>query len=232
MPDDEIPNFCTNTEESIVQAGLTSIAKLNPLTGALVDAYMEHKNNKRWSYVGKFFEDVRQQMEAHEEKIKELYTKTDPDEILHLMFIAIDNVEFEYQESRRTKYAKLFVNSILLGNQISFDEKRFFFQLFNELSEADIDLLGKFNNSRYSIDLETFRKLDLSTGEEIEIGLEEVVPLVVRLESRGLIFEITNNKKIQFWEDSIDTFDSTWRNKMYTLTPIGIKFIIFLNGKQ
>jgi hypothetical protein len=92
----------------------------------MVDAYIEHKNNKRWSYVEKFFEDVRQQMEVHEEKINELYDITNPNEILHLMFIAIDNVEFEYQESRRTKYAELFVNSILLGNQISFDEKRFF----------------------------------------------------------------------------------------------------------
>lgn len=231
MSDDKIPNFCTSTEESIVQAGLTSIAKLNPLTGALVDAYTEHKNNKRWSDVGKFFEDVRQQMEVHEEKIKELYTKTDPDEILHLMFIAIDNVEFEYQESRRTKYAKLFVNSILLGNQISFDEKRFFFQLFNELSEADIDLLGKFNKrSHYRIDLEYFRQIGLPEGEGF--GLEQIIPLVVRLESRGLIIEIPDAKKITAWEGSQNSLDSIWRNKICTLTPIGVKFIMFLNENQ
>lgn len=126
MYNDNVKSLQTDVGESIIQAGLTSIARLNPLTGAMVDAYMEHKNNKRRSYVGKFFEDIRQQMEVDEEKINELYAITDPNEILHLMFIAIDNVELEYQESRRTKYAELFVNSILLGNQINFDEKRFF----------------------------------------------------------------------------------------------------------
>lgn len=197
----------------------------------MVDAYIEHKNNKRWSYVGKFFENIRQQMEVHEEKINELYVRTDPDEILHLMFIAIDNVEFEYQENRRIKYAELFVNSILLGNQISFDEKRFFFQLFKELSEADIDLLGKFNNSRYIIDLENFRKIGLPE-EKKGFGLLQVAPLVVRLESRGLIIEVFNAKNPTFFEGRPDSFDSIWRNKVYTLTPIGIKFITFLNGNQ
>lgn len=126
MYDDNVKSLQTDARESIIQAGLTSIARLIPPIGVVVDAYMEHKNNNRWNYVGKFFEDTRQQMGVHEEKINELCAITDPNEILHLMYIAIDNVEFEYQESRRTKYAELFVNSILLGNQINFDEKRFF----------------------------------------------------------------------------------------------------------
>lgn len=229
MQNIDIPNFHASTGESIVRACVTSIAGLNPFTGMLANAYFQHMDDQRWRYVEKFFEDFSKNVEIHIDEILELDDRTDPDEILHLMLTAINNVEFEYQEARRTKYAELFVNSVLLGNQISFDEKRVFFQLFSELSEADVTLLGKFfSNSQYMIDLEDFRKFGLSEG----FRLEEVVPLVVRLESRGLITEIYKAKKITRWDGSIDNFDSVWRNKIYTLTPIGIKFGMFLKGKQ
>lgn len=228
MHDDDVKSLQMDVGESIIQAGLTSIARLNPLTGAMVDAYMEHKNNKRWSYVGKFFEDVRQQMEVHEEKINDLYAITDPNEILHLMFIAIDNVEFEYQESRRTKYAELFVNSILVGNQITFDEKRMFIQLFGELSDADISFLGEF-----------FRKsTEIQNGVPLEVfrpNLNEIVPLVARLESRGLIikiFDVIDGGGASGWDESITNLDSQWRDKIYDFTPVGLKFCRFLSGNQ
>ena len=92
-------------------------------------------------YVEEFFENVKKNMEEHEQKINELYDITDPEEILNLMLTAIDNVQFEYQKAKRRKYAELFVNSILIGNQINFDEKRMFIQLFSELSEADIQFI-------------------------------------------------------------------------------------------
>jgi len=228
MHENDIKCLQTDAGESIIQAGLTSIARLNPLTGAIVDAYMEHKNNKKWSYVEKFFEDVRQQMEVHEEKINELFAITDPNEILHLMYIAIDNVEFEYQESRRTKYAELFVNSILLGNQINFDEKRFFFHLFNELSDADISFLGKFfqksAETQSGVPLKLFRP-----------HLSEIVPVVARLESRGLIFKIfdvIDGGGPSGWDESITNLDSQWQDTIYDFTPVGVKFCRFLSGDQ
>lgn len=228
MRTDDISALRTSNGESIVRACITSIAGLNPFSGALVGAYLQHMDNQRWKNVEQLFTGISEQMEIHGEKLTELSKRTDPDEILHLMFIAIDNVQFEYKEARRTRYAELFVNSILLENEISYDEKRVFFQLFNELSEADIDLFGKFNNHDHIIDLESFRKIGVPDG----FNLEQVVPLVIRLESRGLITEMLNAKNIKYWEGDIDSFDSIWRNKVYTLTPIGLKFSMFLKGNQ
>ncbi len=228
MYDDNVNSLQMDARESIIQAGLISIARSIPPIGVVVDAYMEHKNNNRWNYVGKFFEDVSQQMRVHEEKINELCAIIDPNEILHLMYIAIDNVEFEYQESRRTKYAELFVNSILLGNQINFDEKRFFFHLFNELSDADISFLGKFfqksAETQSGVPLKLFRP-----------NLSEVVPIVARLESRGLIFKIfdvIDGGGASGWDESITNLDSQWRDKIYDFTPVGVKFCRFLSGDQ
>jgi hypothetical protein len=62
----------------------------------------------------------------------------------------------------------------------------------------------------------------------------EVVPFVVRLESRGLIFEIFegSNVRVERWDGSKRSLDTIWRNKWYVLTPIGLKFCEFLSGNQ
>lgn len=55
---------------------------------------------------------------------------------------------------------------------------------------------------------------------------------MVRLVSRGLIIEVLNAKNPTIFEGRPDRFDNIWRNKVYTLTPIGIKFSMFLKGNQ
>lgn len=223
MHDDNVKSLQTDTGESIVRTLFTSIADLNPITSALAKAYYQHMDEKRWRYVEEFFNDVTKNMREHEDKLHELYDRTDPEESLHLMFIAIDKVQFEYQADRRKRYAELFVNSILVGNQITFDEKRMFIQLFSELSDADIILLGKFSRDN-TIHLEEFRTLGSSEG------LGKIVPLVSRLESRGLITEVYGALRITRWEGSPDSIDSKWRNRVYCLTPIGIKFCVLLKA--
>lgn len=223
MHDESEKSLQTDAGESAVRIFFTSIAELNPFTSALAKAYNQHMDEKRWRYVEEFFNDVRKNMQDHEESLHELYDRTDPEESLHLMFMAIDKVQFEYQEARRKEYAKLFVNSILVGNQIIFDEKRMFIQLFGELSDADIILLGKFSHDN-TIHLEEFRTLGSSEG------LGKIIPLVSRLESRGLITEVYGALRITKWEGSPDSIDSKWRNRVYCLTPIGIKFCMFLKA--
>lgn len=226
----DVPNVHTSTGESILKTCFSSIAELTPLTSAIAKAYFQHMDEKRWKYVQDFFTDFIEILKEHEQKINELGDITDPEETLNLMLTAINKVQFEYQEAKRKKYAEIFVNSILIGSNINLDEKRMFIQLFSELSEADIELLGKFNSrSNFIIDLENFRKRGLPDGRS---GLEEVVPLVSRLEARGLISEIPNAKRITQWDERPDSFDSIWRNKIYCLTPIGIKFCILLQGNE
>ncbi len=59
------------------------------------------------------------------------------------------------------------------------------------------------------IHLEDFRVLNF----EERFDLEEIVPLVVRLESRGLIYEIYDSLMSTSWEGPPDSFDSRRRNK-------------------
>jgi hypothetical protein len=225
MQNEDIPNFHASAGESIVRACFTSIAGLNPLTSAMASAYFQLMDDKRWRYVERFFEDVRINMESHKERIDELYNRTDNDEIVHLMLIALDKVQFEYQETRRKEYAKLFVNSILLDNKIDFDKKRMFIQLFGELSDGDIDLLGKFyanlNSIHNGVQLELF-------GRE----LVDIVPFVMRLESRGLIYQRLNDATIKttIYEGHKTNLINAWRNKAYGLTPMGMSFCEFISS--
>jgi hypothetical protein len=182
-------------------------------------------DDKRWRYVERFFEDVRIIMEDHKERIDELYIRTDPDETIHLMLIALDKVQFEYQGTRRKEYAKLFVNSILLGTKIDFDKKRMFIQLFGELSDTDIVLLGRF----------ALNKAAIQNGVSLEVfrpDLVNIVPFISRLESRGLIFQRLDDYaiKMEMFEGSKTNFDSTWRNKCYGLTPMGVSFCEFISS--
>ena len=221
MRDETVKKLQTDPGESLVRTLFNSIAELNPLTSAMAKAYNQHMDEKRWKYVEEFFNDVIKNMQNHEDMLRELYDRTDPEVSLHLMRMAIDKVKYEYQEERRKRYAELFVNSILVGDQITFDEKRMFIQLFGELSDGDIILLGKFSRDG-KIHLETFRTPASSEG------LEKVIPLVSRLESRGLITEVYGALNVKFWNGSPDSTDSKWRNRVYSLTSIGYKFSMFL----
>ena len=104
-----------------------------------------------------------------------------------------------------------------------------FIQLFSELSEADIQLLGKFNRkSHFRIDLEHFRKREVAPGL---FGLEEVVPLVNRLEARGLISEMPNAKLyFQRWSenDSNRRYNLEFNEKLVLLIAILHDLYIFL----
>lgn len=225
MQNENIPNFHASAGESIVRACFTSIASLNPITSSIGNAYFQLIDDKRWRYVEEFFQNVAKNMKEHDERLRELYDRTDPDENLHVMFIAIDKVQFEYQEARRKEYAKLFVNSILIGNKIDFDRKRMFIQLFDELSDGDIDLLGNFyanlNSIHNGIQLELF-------GRE----LVNIVSFVMRLESRGLIYQRLNDASIKItkFEGHKTNIENTWRNKVYGLTPIGVSFCEFIRS--
>lgn len=228
MHEDDVISLQTDAGESIIRILFTSIAELNPITSALAKAYNQHMDEKRWKYVEEFFNDIRNNMKDHEDRLNELSDRTNPEESLHLMFIAIDKVKYEHQEARRKKYAELFVNSILVGNYITFDEKRMFIQLFGELSDADISFLGEF-----------FRKsATIQNGIPFELfrpNLTEIVPLVARLESRGLIFEIFDmviDGGTSARDESIPNLDSQWRNKIYDFTPTGVKFCRFLSEDQ
>jgi hypothetical protein len=189
----------------------------------MANAYLQLMDDKRWRHVEEFFQNVAKEMEDHEARLRELYDRTDPDENLHLMFIAIEKVQFEYKEIRRKEYARLFVNSILLGSKFDFDKKRMFIQLYDELSDGDINLLGKFytnlNSVQNVIQLEIF-------GRE----LVNVVPFLMRLESRGLIYQRLNDAPIKttVYEGHKTNLENTWRNKMYGLTPMGINFCEFI----
>lgn len=225
MPDRYIENYCQNAGENKIKILISSLAQLNPITSAMAEVYNQQMEERRWRYIEEFFQEVKRIMENHEGRLRDLENEIDPYENIQLLHITIDNVKLEHRETKRKEYAELFVNSILLGNQINFDEKRMFIQLFSELLEADITLLGKFFENSAVIEngssLENFRKFDLT----------EIVPLVVRLESRGLIAERYDVNK-ERWEGSKRSFENIWRNKVYALTPPGIRFCKFLKGEQ
>jgi hypothetical protein len=219
-------SFRTNTGENIIRVCITSIAKLNPITAALAEAYDQLSDEKKWRYVEEFFQNFTDELKLHEDKINELDSRTDPDEILHLMLIAVEKVQFEYQEERRKKYAGLIVNSILLENEFNFDKKRMFIQLFSELSDDDIIYLGEFYN-------ESKKPKFMGSEPEVQLNrfgsnLLKTVPYVKRLESRGLVYQVLY-PTITYLESDTDTdFDDEWKKKAYAITPLGADFCKFI----
>jgi len=207
-----------NSTVDYVQAIISTLSQLTPVTAVLAEAGNQYMDIKRWQYIEEFIRNVVSNLKDHEERLCELDDMTDPEANLHLMYIAINKVEIEYQAARRKEYAKLFVNCILTGNQFDYDEKRMFINLYDELSDVDIDYLGKiYKNSEEAyedgVPLGIFRP-----------NLIGAVPFIMRLESRGLISERINPLVMEIYEENLTDFDREWKNKAYGLTPLGKKF--------
>ncbi|HEX3012733.1 MAG TPA: hypothetical protein VHO92_00470 [Methanobacterium sp.] len=206
-----------NSTIEYVQAIISTLAQLTPVTAVLAEAGNQYIDIKRWQYIEEFVREVISNLKDHEERLCELRDITDPEANLHLMYIAINKVEIEYQEARRKDYAKLFVNCILTGNQFNYDEKRMFINLFDELSDVDIYYLSRIYKGSEKI-----------FEDGIPLGrfrpnLIEALPFIMRLESRGLISERINPAVIEIYEENITDFDREWKNKAYGLTPLGKK---------
>lgn len=201
-----------------VKALLSTLSQLTPVTAAIAEAGNQYMDMKRWQYIEEFFQDVESNLNGHEERLCELRDITDPEANLHLMYIAINKVEIEYQAARRKEYAKLFVNCILIGNQFDYDEKRMFINLFDELSDVDIVYLSKISEGS-----------DVAYEDGIPLGIFRpnligAVPFIMRLESRGLISERIDPLVMEVYEEYLTDFDREWKNKAYGLTPLGKKF--------
>lgn len=214
----KVDRTSSHSTRDYVQAIFSTLSQLNPITAAIAEASNQYMDMKRWKYIEEFFEDVINNLKDHEERLCELRDINDPEANLHLMYIAINKVEIEYQAARRKEYAKLFVNCILTGNQFDYDEKRMFINLYDELSDIDIYYLSKI----YTGSEEVYEDgIPLGRFRPNLIG---TLPFIKRLESRGLISERINPLVIEVYEENLSDFDREWKNKAYGLTPLGKKF--------
>jgi hypothetical protein len=214
--------FFRNNTLDYIQGIVSTVFQVNPVLAVIAEAANQYMDIKRWQYIDEFFKYVLCSLKDHEERLNELHDITDPEAILHLMYIAINKVEIEYQATRRKEYAKLFVNCILTGNQFDYDEKRLFINLFNELSDVDIVYLSKI-----------YEKSEEFYEDGVPLGwfrpnLIEAIPFILRLESRGLISERIYPGVIEVYEDNLTDFDREWKNKAYGVSPLGRKFCKFL----
>jgi hypothetical protein len=226
MQNNEIERFHAGAKKDYAIGIVSSLAQLFPPAAVFFEAYNQYQGIKKEENLENFRNYVLKILKDHEKKFCELSNRINWEEICHLMLITIDRVIIESQESRREKYAKLFVNCILLWDQFSFDERRMFIQLFSELSDNDILYLSKiYKGSRDS--KKTYGESQVLLSY-FGYDLIPVVPYIKRLESKGLVYELIYPLVISSKNEAENDFSREWIDKGYDVTPLGEKFCHFL----
>ena len=195
---------------AVIKCGIRSLAASFPGAASLATAWSEWDSEKRFNYVKGFFELTTQLFEEFDERIKEQETYLASEEAPHLLSLVIEKVQREHREEKRKRFAKFFLEGLAVGDKVSFDEKRYFLELLDELNNFDFKILQ---------DIFAANKLKVANIKDIE--LDELVVCLSKLSSKGLIaetsgYELADVDSILIVGDKRDWYN-VWRKKWFEL---------------
>jgi len=212
----------TKTKE-IICSTARSIGASFPLAASIVHAWSEQESKKRWDNCQEFFEEIFSEMAELKEEFKKIHD-SNPDETQHLLSLTLEKVMREHREEKRKKFAEFFVKTTCRGEKITFDEKRFFLEILDELNEFDLSLLILIKNNG-KLKLGNLRFQQVLTKREEE--LSRYIVSISKLQSKGLIGETSFSGVIDYNVSGGNPND--WQNRClkpwFEVLPMGKKFL-------
>lgn len=133
------------------------------------------------------------------------------EERVSLLEVTIDKVVKEWQDEKIKLHAILAVRN--LASNASLEKKISLLERFSELSMTDLEVLQILGTSN-SVQVYEIRKT-----------LDYLIPILSKLEARGLITETGHGSRSMWKSAGSDDWCSKWKYKFYTATPIGIELL-------
>ena len=189
--------------KEIITGSVRTLATLVPIAGgAIAQAWSEYESVQRNARTDKFFGDAAKRMDAIEggQSIIEKRVKHMED-FTRLLEDTVDAVRRESDDKKRQVYPVFFVNLILHSETVPPDERRFLLDTLDYLTEHDLAVLRKFEETGVSgggaISNTTGGEWASAHGRDVLSPKYEKVltPFLIstaKLEARGIIFTVPN----------------------------------------
>lgn len=129
------------------------------------------------------------------------------EERIAILEVTLDKVVKEWQPEKIKKHAQLAIHNMISDDPVQL--KMSILERFSELSIEDLSILDPLSNSS-SVQV-----------KELPLPLDELIPILSKLESRGLITQTGPGRRTFFEMAATNNWQDKWKYKFYTATPFG-----------
>jgi hypothetical protein len=217
--------------KAIIDGSLRTLVQVVPFVGgAFAQAWSEFEGYQRNARIEEFFAELGSRLEALEadaSAIKERIKRME--DFPRLLEDTVDAVRRESDERKRQVYPTFFVNLILQSSVIPPDERRFLLDTLDYLTEHDLAVLRKFEETGMSRgDIIS----DTTSGEWAPVGVKDpltakyekvLTPFIIstsKLEARGIIFPVPNPGGFSYAGTGGEWYN-LYRGRAWKLMPVG-----------
>ena len=188
----------------ILRTVMSAIPALAPLA-TWWSEYDSKKNAKRVKF---FIDSLNALTSCHSKELDAIKDDVSRnEERITILEATLDKVVKEWQQGKIQLHAQLLVRNMLSRDPIQV--KMSILERFSELSIEDLNIL-RVLLSASSIQV-----------SELHQPLEDIIPILCKLESRGLITQTGHGHRLMWSAPATDDWRDQWNHKFYTATPLG-----------
>ena len=195
-----------NDSGMLLRAAMSAIPVLAPLA-AWWSEFNSTNNTKRLQVL---IDTLNALVSCHSRELDTIKTDTSKyEERIAILEATLDKVVKEWQQEKIKKYAQLLIQNLISNDSIHL--KMSILECFSELTIEDLNILEPLLESP-SVQV-----------KEFHMSLDELIPILSKLESRGLITQTGHGNRGIWTMASSDNWQEQWLNRFYTATPFGRK---------
>ena len=188
-----------------------------PVLAPLATWWSEFNSSKNAKRLQVFIESLNALTARHSRELDAIKTDTSKnEERIAILEVTLDKVVKEWQSKKLKLHAQLAINNLISNDPIHL--KMSILEHFSELTMEDLGILEPLSQSS-SIQV-----------SELSGSLDYLIPILRKLESRGLITQTGHGNRTIWTTASADNWQNQWRYKFYTATSFGQKLWISINS--
>lgn len=213
---------------ALVKGGIRSIAASIPGLASLGQSWTEYETHRTTRRIQELLDNLRAELEKLQGTVTAHTDALDRHEDFpELLEIAIEKVRREFDEGKRSQYARVLARFLVDGNERSHDEKVAVLESMDLLSETDLRVFSLFQG-RETAEIADLRWRELGLPGDLNDQLWEMSCSLARLESRGLILKVSTHIGGVYVQAPLNSEATRWEKTKYRLLPLGKSLIALL----
>lgn len=222
-----MPSGQQSTLSIIVSGGLRSIAASVPGLASIGQAWNEYENYRTGERITELMDNLKNKLKSLQdriENIEDIYQKTS-DQFFSLLEVTVEKVSKEFSKQKREIYADVLTNLSFQQHEYPYEDKVAVIHSLDALNPADLEVLKLFRGKDQSAVKELdWQSLNLP-GDDINQKLSELISMLARLESRGLIITARTGNLAIYPPEGLDKSIALLIETQYRILPLGQRIL-------
>jgi hypothetical protein len=223
-----MPNEQPSTLSNIVGSGLRTIAASFPGFASLGQAWSEYENYKTGERITELMNNLKIKLDLLKDRVNNIedVCKHIRDQFPSLLEVTIEKVRKEFSKQKREIYADVLANLSFQQYEYPYEDKVAVIYSLDALNPADIEVLKLFRQQDQSAVKElNWKSLNLP-GDDINQKFCELISMLAKLESRGLIITTKMpNGLVIYPPDGLEQSIARLIEMQYRILPLGQRIL-------